>query len=125
MSTIESSIITGILFLFLFAFGFILSRTGKPYSTLLFNVHKFIGLGLGVFLIVTFNQIHTAVPLSPAEIAVLVVTALLFAVTIVAGGLLDALESAPLAFTVLHHWLPYFTAVSTAVSLYLVLSSRA
>ncbi|MGD2026257.1 MAG: hypothetical protein PVI99_00455 [Anaerolineales bacterium] len=125
MNTLQPSITTGILFLFLFAFGFILSRTGKPYKTILFNVHKFIGLGLVVFLVVSLNRMHQAVPLTPAEITILVVTALLFAVTIVAGGLLDALESAPRALTTIHHWLPYITVISTAVSLYLVLHARA
>ncbi len=123
-TTLSKMTITGVLFLFLFAFGFILSRAGKPYNALLFNVHKFIGLGLGIFLIVTLNRMHKTAPLTPVEIAALVVTAVLFAVTIVAGGLLDALKTAPQALKTIHHWLPYFTLASTATSLYLVLAAR-
>lgn len=113
--------ISGGLFVLLFLCGFILSRSGKPYSTLLFNVHKFIGLGLIVYLVITLRAMHRVQPLAGLEIGMLVLAGVLFVVTIVAGGLLDALKSAPQVLTSLHHWLPYFTVAATAASLYLVI----
>jgi len=57
-------VITGLFFVFVFLLGFWLSRSGKPYNSLIFNFHKLIGLAMGVFLIVTFYRVHQTVPFS-------------------------------------------------------------
>jgi hypothetical protein len=38
-------ILPGIIFLLTLAFGLCLSRSGKPYNGILFNIHKLIALG--------------------------------------------------------------------------------
>lgn len=113
--------VPGGLFVLLFVFGFLLSRGGKPYSTLLFTIHKFIGLGLVVYLFTTLRAMHRATPFSSLEVGAIVVVGILFVFTIVAGGLLDALKAAPQFVTLLHHWLPYLTVAATFGSLYVVL----
>lgn len=50
MGTTQSGVVgTGLLFLFIFLSGFWLSHSGKPYNTLIFTIHKLIGLAAGVF----------------------------------------------------------------------------
>ncbi len=44
---------TAVFFVWMILSGFWVSRSGKPYNTLIFTIHKFIGLGLGAFLIKT------------------------------------------------------------------------
>jgi hypothetical protein len=39
-------------FVFIFLSGFRLSRSGKPYSVILLNVHKLISLAIVVFLVI-------------------------------------------------------------------------
>jgi hypothetical protein len=51
MSDISLFLIPGFLFLVTVGFGFWVSRTGKPYNQILFNVHKLTALG-GVVLVV-------------------------------------------------------------------------
>jgi len=46
------SILLGILALSLFLTGFWLNRTGKPYGTLIFTIHKAIGLRMGILLFI-------------------------------------------------------------------------
>jgi hypothetical protein len=135
MSTTLSKIIgAGLFFVFIFISGFWLSRSGKPYRSLIFNVHKLIGLAAGIFLIVTVVRSGQASPLRPAEGAALVVTVLLFVGLVVAGGLLSVFDSGGLAnagqavrnaIKAAHHVLPYLATLSTAATLYLLLTRTA
>lgn len=130
MSTSLSKIIaTGLLFLFIFASGFWLSRSGKPYSSLVFNIHKLIGLAAGIFLIVTVVRAGQAAALRPVEIATLVITILLFVCLVATGGLLSIFDSGSLASAsqaartavkIVHHLFPYLAALAAAM-LYLLL----
>ena len=107
-------------FLIMFLSGFSLAGTGKPYGTLVFTIHKLIGVGLGILLFVTIRQIQRATPLSPSEIAAVVVTVLFFTATVTTGSLLSIPISKPIPDIVskLNKVLPYFTVLSTAGTLY-------
>ncbi len=120
-ATITKTAIAGSFFLFIFVFGFLLSRAGKPYPTLLFNVHKLIALGALVYLGITVYNLHQAAPLTPAHLALVVFTGICFVVTIVAGGLLN-IDKSPAFLAVIHRFSPYLTLLSTAAVLYLLLS---
>lgn len=120
-STQIKFISAGMFFLFIFLSGFWLSRTGKPYSTLTFTIHKLIGLAMGIFLIISVHQIHQAASLSPVQIGAIVITVLLFVVTVAAGGLLSIEKPVPLAFSLLHKGLPHLAVLSTGGTLYLLL----
>jgi hypothetical protein len=134
MSTTLSKFIgTGLFFIFIFATGFWLSRSGKPYSSLVFNIHKLIGLAAGIFLILTVVRTSRASPLRPVEITSIVVTALIFVGLVIAGGLLSVFDTGGLAnasqalraaIKAVHHILPYLAILSTAAMIYLLLSQR-
>jgi len=131
MDIVNSKMIyTGLFFLFIFISGFWLSRSGKPYSSLIFNIHKLIGLGAGIFLIRTVYLTHQAAPLNPAQWTAISVTVLLFAFTVAAGGLLGVLAEGGFkslgqgmqnAISLVHKFSPYLIALSTAMTLYLLL----
>jgi hypothetical protein len=120
----------GLFFLFIFLSGFWVSRSGKPYNVLIFTIHKLIGLGTGVFLVMTVYRIHQAAALNPLEITAIVITVLLFVFTVAAGGLLSVEAegglknfppSARQTFARVHKLSPYLIVLSTAVTLYLLL----
>ena len=77
---------------------------------------------MGILLFVTVRQIHQATPLSPIEIAAVVVTVLFFLATVTTGSLLSIPISKPMPDIIskLNKILPYFTVLSTAVTLYLL-----
>jgi hypothetical protein len=112
----------GLFFLFIFLSGFWLSRTGKPYSTLIFTIHKLIGLAMGIFLILTVYRVHQAESLSALQISMTVVTVLFFIATVAAGGMLSIDKPMPLAVSFVHKLLPYLTVLSTGGALYLLLA---
>ena len=111
-------------FLLIFASGFWLQHSGKPYGTVLFNLHKLIGLGVLIFLAVNIYRLNQRGPLSALELSLCVASGLLFLATIVSGGLVSVDQSWPAAVLLLHKILPYLTVLSTAGSLYLLLGAK-
>ena len=110
----------GLFFVFIFLSGFWLSRSGKPYHAVKFNIHKFIGLAAGVFLGYTVYQANHIAVLESLEIAAVAITILIFIFTITAGGLLSTNKSMPIAVTYAHKLLPYLAVLSTTITLYLL-----
>jgi hypothetical protein len=126
----QKIIITGLFFVFVFLFGFWLSRSGKPYHVLIFNIHKLIGLAMGIFLIITVYRAHQATSLNPLDIIIIAVTVIIFISLVAAGGLLsiqaagdleNLSQPASAVISVIHKVFPYFAVLSTAATLYLLL----
>ena len=121
---------TGIFFLFMLLSGFWVSRSGKPYHSGIFNIHKFIGLGIGTYLIRTVYLTNQAAPLNGLQWAAIIVTILLFIFAVIAGGLLSILAEGGLknmrasmqkAVELVHKFSPYVIIVATGWTLYLLL----
>ncbi len=122
-ASLSKVVISGAFFLFIFLFGFLLSRTGKPYPGLLFNVHKLIALGALVYLAITVYNLHRAVPLTPPLMGLVVFTGICFVVTVVAGGLLNV-DRSPAFLAIIHRVSPYLTLLASAGTLYFLLGSN-
>lgn len=112
---------TVVLFILIFLTGFLLTRSGKPYNGALFSVHKLITLAAVVFLVVMVIQVNKAIGLGTTALAAVIVTGLLFLVTIISGGLVSALKTAPTVVLLIHRIAPFLTAISTAATLFLTL----
>ena len=120
----------GLIFLVVFISGYLLSRAGKPYGALLFNLHKLIALGGAIFLGVTAYNVGKVAPLAAGQITALVVFGILFLLTIAAGGMISALAEGGLssfsaglqsAIHTAHKILPYLTVVSLGAAFYLLI----
>lgn len=125
MGAIEARVVgTGALLVVLLLSGLWTSRAGKPYRTFPFTIHKLAGLAAGVLLGIIVHQANQAAPLGLLEIAAIVVSVLLFAGTVAAGGLLSAKEQASTMILRLHQGLPVLALLSAAGTLYLILGGR-
>lgn len=121
MSTLLSRVIgAGVFFLFLLFSGYWLTRSGKPYPAVLFNVHKFIALGMIVFLVISVNKMHQAAAFPPLAVAGMVLTGICLAALLVTGGLMNITRPMPAAVSIAHHLLPYLAVLSTAGWMYLL-----
>jgi len=121
MSTTQLRIVgIGILFVLIFAFGYLMSRSGKPYNTALITVHKLASLGAIALLILTIVSINHLSPLGAAHVAAIAVTGICFLITLATGGLLSAINDLPQFVSGLHQVIPYVTLLSTAGMLYLL-----
>jgi len=124
MNALTSKIIvTGVLFVFVFLFGFWLSRSGRPINTLILTIHKLIALGTLILIGVTVYQVNQIAPLSTAVIAATVFTGVLFVITIITGGLLS-LDKPISAMSIVHKVGPFLTVASTIVTLVLLINQQ-
>ena len=114
--------VTGSLFLFIFASGVWLTKSGKPLNMIILTIHKLISLAAAVFLVITIYQINQVAKLGAIEVSAGVVTGLLFLGTGICGGLLSTGKPTPAAILTMHRTTPFLTALSTAATLYLLLS---
>jgi hypothetical protein len=123
MSTSQLQVVsTGAAFLIMFLSGVWLNSTGKPYGTLVFAIHKLIGVGIGIFLFMLVRQAHQTISLGPVEIIAVAVTVLFFAATVTTGSLLSLPNrSMPDIVSTLNKILPYFTVLTTAVTFFILL----
>jgi hypothetical protein len=112
----------GLFFLLILLSGYWLSRSGKPYGTLVFTIHKLVAVAAVVLLGVTVRRMHQAVALGTIDLLATIVTGLFFLGTIVTGSLLSIpLDKAmPAIVHTLHRVTPYLTVLSTAATLYLL-----
>ena len=121
MNTLQMRAVgAGLFFLFIFLSGLWVSRLGKPYPGIPFNIHKFIALGALVFLAVTVRQASQAAPLSSLQIAAVVLTGLCFLTTIITGGLTSIETPMPVIVPKLHLVMPFATLLSSAAALALM-----
>jgi hypothetical protein len=121
MNLINSKIIiTFLFFIFIIISGISLSRTGKPYSTLIITIHKLIGLGVGIYLTQFIYQLLKVNQLSSTEIFAVVLTILIFLGLVSTGGLISAEKNIPNPFSYVHKIFPYLAVASTSVTVYLL-----
>jgi hypothetical protein len=122
MNTIMSKTIgTGIIFLLVFLTGYWLSRSGKPYHTIIFTAHKLIALGGVIFLATLVYRFHQITPLLTAQAAVVMTTAFLLVALVITGGLLSVEKVMPEIVQRMHQVLPYLAVISIGVTFYLLL----
>lgn len=112
-------------FLLIFVSGFLTKRSSKPYPVIILNIHKLIALGTLVYLTIIIVRMDNAIPLTQAQLTVGILSAALFALTIITGGLSSIDKPMPDILLKLHRVAPYLTVLSTAAALYLILSARA
>ena len=120
MEILAKFLIPGILFLLTLAFGFWLSKTGRPYNGLLFNAHKLIALA-GVVV----AAIQVAKNLAPANSsALLTVLLVVAAISIIAlfasGALLSANKLNYFSLRAIHNISLGLMILALAVAAYLL-----
>jgi hypothetical protein len=111
----------GVLFLLIIISGIWLTKAGRPYSPVLFNVHKLISLaGVGVTGIVVYN-LFNSLDVGPLLWTFIIVTGLFFVVLIVTGGLLNLDKPVYNLLRTIHRILSAVSVILTAVIFYFLL----
>jgi len=114
----------GAVFLVILLSGYGLSRSGKPYGTLVFTIHKLVAVAAVVTLGVTVYRMNRAGTLTAAGLASAIVSGVFFIGTMASGGALSveaATETTmPALVHKLHQVTPYLTVLSTALALFLL-----
>ena len=108
-------------FLVILLSGVWLSRRGRPFSALIMTVHKLLGLGAGIFLVVTLVQLERAAGLGAGVIAAAVVTGLALLGAAATGAMLSGAKPAPALLLRLHQAAALLAPVGAAVLFCLLL----
>jgi hypothetical protein len=124
MGTTLRTVGIAVAFVLTFVFGYWVSHQGKPYNAILFNIHKLIALAVVILFTVTLFRTGRPAGLGAVEIIASVVTGLFLVGLFVTGALLSTDRSMPAIVLRLHHITPYLAVLSTAVTLYLLLSRK-
>ena len=85
MNLLELMFVPGILFVGIVVFGFWISKTGKPYSGFLFNIHKLIALGATIL---TGFRVYNLDPLPtfPTPVNLFITLAILSVIVMFVSG---------------------------------------
>jgi hypothetical protein len=109
LETLSKFVLPGILFMLTLAFGFWLSRVGKPYNGLLFNIHKLIALGSVVLTGIQLSKTLHAPDL--LLVALLTVSTLCVIALFVSGALMSAEKSDDALLLTIHRVAPVILVV--------------
>ena len=118
--TSQTILAAAVAFVAVFVLGFLLRRSGKPYSGLVLTAHKLISLAVLILFILTVNRINTATPLAPAALAAAVLTGVFFVVAIISGGLVSTDKPTPPIALLLHRVTPFVTVACAVVTYFLL-----
>ena len=108
-------------FVLTIAFGLWLSRKGKPYHGLLFNVHKLIALGTVILAAMRGYQMLTNAEPQAVGIFLLLLAALCVIALFVSGALMSAGKGEYKMMKLVHHLAPVFGILGMAGAVYLFL----
>ena len=90
MNILSRFVIAGIVFILTLVFGFWLSRSGRPYNGLLFNIYKLIALAAVIVTVVQLVGVLKGTDLPALSIALLALAALCAVGLFVSGALMSA-----------------------------------
>lgn len=110
----------GIVFLLTVAFGFWLSRAGKPYNGALFNLHKLIALAAAVLTAVQLYGLLKAGQPQALAVVLLVLAGLAAVALFVTGALMSADKSAYHVLRLLHNIAPFVAVAGLGAAIYLL-----
>ena len=113
-------VIPGVLFILTLVFGFWLSRSGKPYHSLIFNIHKLIALAAVVVTAIrAFKALKIGVT-QPILIELLIVIGLCAVALFVTGALMSAHKATGRATLTIHEIAPLLAVLAALGALYLL-----
>lgn len=124
--TASRAMICGLLFLFTLISGVWVSHSGKPIYGAIFTIHKLIALATVIVIAMSVYNLYKALDLRTfIGLAVIATTGLLFLALIITGALLSRNSPLPAAILRIHQVAPLLALVSSTITIYLLVSSKA
>ncbi len=118
MHSLYQFAVPGSLFILTLAFGFWLSRVGRPYNGVLFNVHKLIALGTVVVTAIQMVELLRNAETQALVIVLLVVAVLCVIAIFASGALMSAGELNYALMLTIHKVAPILLVLCCALVLY-------
>ena len=110
-------------FLSTLVFGFWLSRRGKPYNGLLFNIHKLVALAAVILAVLAVYKLPNRMDPATLQISLLVIAALSVITSFVSGALMSAGKGEYRIMKIAHNIAPLILVIAMGYSVYLLRSA--
>lgn len=110
----------GLGFLFTLVFGFWLSRRGKPYNGLLFNIHKLIALATVILTFLAVRQVWQTLDTDALTFLLLFITAVGVIALFASGAFMSANKFEYRAMKKIHNIAPVLVVLAIAGTIYLL-----
>jgi hypothetical protein len=107
-------------FLVTVVFGFWLSRRGKPYNGLLFNVHKLLALAAVILAAMAVYRLLKVLDLATLILGLLVIAALSVIALFVSGALMSANQGEYRIMKLVHNISPFILVIAMGCTIYLL-----
>jgi hypothetical protein len=120
LDTLSKFTIPGILLLLTLGSGFWLSSSGRPYSGILFNVHKLIALGVVIVAVIQFVQVFKDTNPQAVGIALLVLGGVCAVALFATGALMSMGKLDDTVTLTIHRIASVAMVVAMAAAVYLL-----
>jgi hypothetical protein len=125
-ATTTRQVIAGLLFLFTLISGVWLSNSGKPLSVAIITIHKLIALATVIAIAVNVYPLYTAADIRTfLELVLIAVTGLAFLALFISGALLSLGKPLQGAVLGIHQVAPLLALAFSAMTIYMLVSSKA
>jgi hypothetical protein len=127
METITTKlIIAGILGILTLISGVVLSNTGRPLNSVIFNLHKLIAVAMIVLIVISVVQLAKAGETKALiELIAIVITGALFLALVATGGMLSFERQWPALVLKIHQIVPLLSLASAALTVFLLSRGQA
>ncbi|MBN1117341.1 MAG: hypothetical protein JXA77_09070 [Bacteroidales bacterium] len=119
----QKFVLTGVLYILILLSGIWLSRTGKPYNSGIFTIHKLFVLGTLIFLGITLFKGFQFSEASSLLKLCLVLSCFLLITVFVTGAVISIVEEPFLPVLWTHRVVPYISLIILSVTLVLYRNS--
>lgn len=109
-----------ILFVLTVAAGFWVTKTGKPYNTAIFTLHKLLALAAVVLAVLAIVKLLKITPAQPMIIALIVVAAISVIALFATGALMSVQKTVGSAWLLIHRVAPFVLAGSSVSAILLL-----
>jgi hypothetical protein len=114
----------GILFLLTLASGIWVSNSGKPYNTIIFNIHKLIALGAVVVFAIQFFNTLKSTGIQSLLVALIVLAVLCVIALFATGAMMSIGKPDYTTFLRIHQIAPVALVIALAAIIYLVIGKN-
>ena len=109
------------LFVLTVAAGFWVSKTGKPYNTGIFTLHKLLALAAVVLTTIAIVKLLKITPSQPLILALIVLAAISVIALFATGALMSIQKTAGSAWLLIHRVAPFVLAGSSVSAVLLLM----
>ena len=120
MNMIKLLLLPGFLFLIVVAFGLWVSKVGKPYNSLLFNIHKLIALGTVILTGIRIVKLDPLIAFPLSAILLIMLSVLGVVGMFTTGAIMSIKDEIPRGASLVHRIIPWVILLSVLAAVYLI-----